>query len=143
MKENKLKQHERELLMKVVIRVQNKELYNNVKQYIKAYRKSGCLFGYNNSLGVDFATITKELEGRTVTGQIWIISPDDKFKSLHKDYYGGAALGIIIGSDADKLNEMTDELMQYIDRATIINKPENLIKATYETLEAVIRKRNL
>ena len=143
MKENKMKQHRKELLMKVVIRAQNKELYNNVKEHIKAYRKSGCLFGYKNSLGVDFATITQNIEGRTVTCQIWILYPDEKFKFMHKDYYGGAALGIIIGDDASKVNEMTSELMQYIDRASVIDKSENLINATYETLEAVIRKRNL
>jgi small GTP-binding protein len=77
------------------------------------------------TIGVEYGTRTKEINGKQIKLQIWDTAGQEAFKSITRSYYRGSA-GIILGYDITRRHTFNDlknwlkDIDEYADRNTQI-----------------------
>ncbi len=120
-------------LFKIVIKPQDEKYYTEIKDYINEYEN--LMSNNGNIVGTDFATLTQNIEGHSVKYQIWILYPDERFKEMQEGYARGGHIGIIIGDNADKVDEMASDLTKILKEVKLIKKPEELLDVLRESIK--------
>ncbi len=62
----------------------------------RRYMGQGFTTQHLMTIGADFATLTKEIEGKKVTWQIWDLAGQENFRQVRNHYFKGCMGGIIV-----------------------------------------------